>query len=484
MSTPLSIIIVGASGDLTSRKLVPALYGLYRKGRLPAEARIVGVSRSDFTADSFRQHLAKEFREIAPKEFDSAKWEKFAPLIEYVRGDAADPTKLQALVDWLKKREGGQPANRLYYLSVAPELYERIANSLAAVGLNKEDGGFRRVVIEKPFGRNLATAVALNHALHRNWEESQIYRIDHYMGKETVQNILVLRFANLFFEPLWNRRYIDHVQITVAEKLDVGRRGPTYESIGVLRDIFQNHLLQILTLVAMEPATRFDAVSLRNEKLKVLEAVAVPNVQEACINVSVGQYIGYRQTDGVARDSHIPTFAAIRLDIDNWRWQGVPFYLRSGKALKERRSDVVIQFRPPPHLMFKLTPGEMLANNRLVLRIQPDEGIQLHFESKDPEVPEGMLLHNSTMQFSFATEYGAGAIPEAYERLLLDAVNGDATLFMRYDEIERAWAILDPLIAAVEQADAAPPQQYEPHTWGPACADEMLKRDGREWQND
>ena len=483
MSTPLSIVIVGASGDLTSRKLVPALYSLFRKGRLPPEARIVGVSRSDFSADSFRQHLAKEFREIAPKEFDAAKWEKFAPLVEYVRGDAAEPNKIQALVDWLQKREGGGPANRVYYLSVAPELYERIANSLATKGLNKEDNGFRRLVIEKPFGRDLKSARALNQTLHHNWEESQIYRIDHYMGKDTVQNILVLRFGNLFFEPLWNRRYIDHVQITVAEKLDVGRRGPTYDSIGVLRDIFQNHLLQILTLVAMEPATRFDAVSLRNEKLKVLEAVAVPSSQEACVNVSVGQYTGYRKADGVAPGSHSPTFAAARLDIDNWRWQGVPFYLRSGKALKERRSDVVIQFRPPPHLMFKLMRGETLENNRLILRLQPDEGIRLLFQSKDPEVLDGIRLHPSSMEFSFATEYGSGAIPEAYERLLLDAINGDATLFMRSDEIERAWEIIDPLIAAAEQM-STPLPDYAPGSWGPGCADEMLRRDGRQWQDE
>jgi glucose-6-phosphate 1-dehydrogenase len=462
---------------------VPALYGLFRKNRLPPEARIVGVSRSDFSPESFRLHLAKEFRAIAPKEFDSATWEKFAPLVEYVRGDAADSKKIQALTDWLQKREGGAAANRLYYLSVAPELYQRIADSLAAVGLNVEDKGFRRLIIEKPFGRDLTSAVALNRALHAHWQESQIYRIDHYLGKETVQNILVLRFANLLFEPLWNRRYIDHVQITVAEKLDVGRRGPTYDSIGVLRDIFQNHLLQILTLVAMEPATRFDAVSLRNEKLKVLEAVAIPKIEDACGNVVVGQYAGYRQAEGVGPNSHSPTFAAARLDIDNWRWQGVPFYLRSGKALKERRSDVVIQFRPPPHLMFKLMPGEVLETNRLILRLQPDEGIRLLFESKDPEAIDGIRLHPSSMQFSFASEYGAGAIPEAYERLLLDAIHGDATLFMRSDEIERAWEIIDPFIAAAEKSNTPPLPEYQPGSWGPACADEMLRRDGRQWLN-
>jgi glucose-6-phosphate 1-dehydrogenase len=480
MTIPTNIIIMGASGDLTSRKLIPALYRMYRKGRLPENSRIVGLARSDMNSDKFRQHL----KSVAGKEFDPAVWDKFAPLVEYVRGDATDMDKVQPLVNWLNEREHGQPANRLYYLSVRPELYEGIADTLAEAGMNREDNGFRRLIIEKPFGRDRAGAVALNNQLHKNWQESQLYRIDHYMGKETVQNILVLRFANLLFEPLWNRNRVDHVQITVAESLDVGRRGPTYDQSGVLRDMFQNHLMQILTLVAMEPPTRYDAHALRNEKMKVLESIPIPKPDQACNSVVTGQYNGYLKAEGVAKNSRTPTFAAARLMIDNWRWQGVPFYLRSGKALPDRRSEVVIQFRPTPHLMFHLSPDERIINNRLILRLQPDEGIQLRFMVKRPDAPGKVRLTPSNMEFSYAGEYGPDAIPEAYERLLLDAINGDASLFMRADEIERAWEIIDPLIAASEDPSYPAPQSYEPQTWGPSCAHEMLERDGRAWENE
>jgi glucose-6-phosphate 1-dehydrogenase len=479
----LTIIIFGASGDLTARKLVPALFQAYGKGRLPADARIVGVSRSAMTDDQFRTHLVKLAKEVTGKSWDEGKWKEFTGRLHYVAGDAAADGGLAALSAWLKEHEGDKGGDRLFYLSVGPELVPAIVDQLGKAGLAEEKGGFRRLVLEKPFGRDLETAKELNRRLHAHFREDQLFRIDHYLGKETVQNILVFRFANTMWEPLWNHNYIEHVQITVAETVPVGKRGAFYDTTGVFRDMIQGHLMQVLTCVAMEAPARFNADRLRDEKVKVLDAVTVPTVEEACGQVVLGQYDGYLKEPGVKPNSRTPTFAALKLHVDNWRWRGVPFYLRSGKAMKARFSEVVVQFLCPPHLMFPLPAGQSLQCNRLTLRLQPNEGIKLSFQSKVPDT-ERVELRPADLHFEYRDTYGDTAIPEAYERLQLDAIQGDAALFMRSDEIERAWAIMDPIVAAVEKDGGPKPESYPVGSFGPKCADDLLVREGRRWQNE
>jgi glucose-6-phosphate 1-dehydrogenase len=476
---PATIIIIGASGDLTARKLVPSLYRLDRKQRLPDGLRIVGVSRSPFSDDAFCAKMADAVREFSPADWSEESWKAFAGRLHYVPGDAAKPGGLDNLREWLE-RAGVGSGPQLYYLAVAPGLYPPIVTNLGNSGLSREDGGWRRVVIEKPFGTDLESARALNRVVAAHFHENQVFRIDHYMGKETVQNILVLRFANILFEPVWNSNFIEHVQISVAENVTVEGRGAYYDKSGVLRDMFQNHLLQVLTLIAMEPPARFAADPLRNEKVKVLDAVEVPSVEEACKRLVSGRYAGYRNEEGVAPNSRTPTYAAVRLNIDNWRWRGVPFYLRSGKALSARSSEVIVQFHCPPHLMFPLAPGTEIDCNRLSLCIQPDEGIHLRFQSKVPD-QEHMVLRGADLEFHYRETYGDLPIPEAYERLLLDALNGDAALFMRSDEIERAWAITDPFVKASEEGPVCEPEEYPISSEGPPCANEFLARDGRAW---
>ena len=473
-----SIVIFGASGDLTRRKLLPALYNSYRKQRLPENARIVGFARREYDADAFRNLMEGGVKEFAGDVYDQAIWRDFAKRLHYVTGNLTDRSDFEKLTTRLESLEGGN-ADRLYYFSIAPRFYQPTVDRLGACGMVSEAGGWRRVIIEKPFGRDLASAQSLNRAVHAVLNESQIYRIDHYLGKETSQNILFFRFGNTVFEPLWTRNYVDHVQITVAESVDVGHRAGFYDSTGVLRDMFQNHLLQLLTLIAMEPPSSFDADAVRNEKTKVLAAIRAIEADRLAEETVRGQYRGYTDADGVDSHSQTPTYGALKLQIDNWRWQGVPFYLRSGKALATKVSEILIQFRCPPHVMFPLPPGASIRNNFLAICVQPDEGMHLRFEAKVPDTVAE--LRSVDMEFHYADDFEGIAIPEAYERLLLDALQGDASLFARSDGIELSWRIMDPIIHGWETEKAPPMAIYEPGSWGPSEAEELLTREGRSW---
>ena len=472
---PTSIIIFGASGDLTQRKLVPSLFNLYCKGRLPKQFRIVGYGSSDFSDDSFRAHLTEGMKEFSDAKYTAKEWNEFASNIFFIRRGytAEDFTHLD---EFLNEKEG-EGGNRVFYMATPPDAFPKIIDLLGDTKQLKEAHGWRRVVIEKPFGTDLESAKKLNEQIHRVLKETQIYRIDHYLGKETVQNILVTRFANTIFEPLWNRNYIDHVEITVAETVGVEHRAKFYDKIGILRDMFQNHLLQLLMLVAMEPPVSFEATALRNEKVKVLTAIT-PMKEDEIINATVrGQYKGYREEEGTAPNSTTPTYGAVRLFVNNWRWQGVPFYLRSGKSLKEKLSQVTIEFKCPPQLLFPKQEGSMTPNI-LVLYLQPDEGIHWRFEAKVPDTVA--QLRSVDMEFHYSDSFGKTALPDAYERLLLDTITGDASLFTRADEVEAAWSIIDPIIK-VWEAEKEPLASYEPGSWGPKESDELLAREGRSW---
>jgi glucose-6-phosphate 1-dehydrogenase len=475
---PHTVVIFGASGDLTSRKLIPALYLLHHKGRLPPGTRIVGVARTKFTHEAWREELTASTQKFLGKEFHPDSWQTFAANVFYHPGDIDQPADFATLAKFLDEQEGGPGATRLYYLATAPTLYFTAIANLGAAGLADESRGVRRVVIEKPFGTDLKSAEELNRSTHLVFAEKQVYRIDHYLGKETVQNILILRFANSIFEPLWNRRYIDHVQITVAEEVDVGRRAGYYDHAGVLRDMFQNHLLQLLMITSMEAPARFMSELVRDEKVKVLRSIKPMTEAEAAAATVRGQYEGYLQAGGVGPDSQTATFAAIKLHIDNWRWQGVPFYLRSGKVMSCRTSQIVIQFRPPPIMMFANGPRMTHQPNKLVIQIQPAEGIQLHFQSKVPDA--GMKLESTTLDFRFCRDY-SGELPDAYQRLLLDAMNGDASLFARSDEVECAWSLIDPILSAWQNPAVAPLKTYPVGQWGPDYSDQWMRAQGHDW---
>jgi glucose-6-phosphate 1-dehydrogenase len=476
---PTSIVIFGASGDLTWRKLVPGLYNLYVKGRLSPQFQVVGSSRSTYSSAEFREKMLTGVKQFSAETFDQAAWDTFSPNIHYIPGNLDNPDDYRAIDDFLTQHEA-DVANRLYYLAIAPRFFAEAVSHLGELDMVDEQSGWRRVVIEKPFGHDLASAKALNDSIHTTLAESQIYRIDHYLAKETVQNILVFRFGNTIFEPLWNRNYIESVQITASEAVDVGRRAGYYDRSGVMRDMVQNHLFQLLSIVAMEPPVSFEANAIRNAKGNAFSAIRPINGANLAIDTVLAQYDGYLDAEGVAPDSSTATYAALRLYIDNWRWQGVPFYLRSGKALPEKNTEIAIQFKSPPHNMFPMPAEEVLRSNLLSICVQPDEGIHLRFEAKQPDTVADM--RSVDMEFHYEDSFGGTFLPEAYEKLLLEALDGDATLFTRADNIERAWAIIDPIIEGWGGAHGLPLARYVPGSWGPDEAESMLAQAGHRWE--
>ncbi len=490
---PCAIILFGASGDLARRKVVPALYDIAAHEALAERYAIVGFARTPMTDDAFRTGAgvaARSISEVGP--IDDAKWSAFAKCLAYVAGDYDEADaykKLAARLDELDRTQSLH-GNRLFYLATPPEVYPHIVEQLGRAGLARprSANSWVRIVIEKPFGRDLASARKLNQQVLEVFEESQVYRIDHYLGKDTVQNLLVLRFGNGIFEPLWNRNYVDHVQITAAESLGVERRATFYETTGALRDMIQSHVLQITSLVALEPPATFDATAVRNEKIKVLRSIRPFTEESVRRDVVRAQYaageIGgkpeaaYREEPGVSPVSQTETFVAAKLDIDNWRWAGVPFYLRTGKHLARRVTEVVIQFRSAPHVVFR---GKEVEANRLILNIQPDEGISISFGAKLPGTE--MNIRTVTMDFCYRTAFGEGS-RSAYATLLSDCLRGDATLFDRADSVEAAWFFVDPILeawAAGNRAAAIP--TYPAGSWGPGESDALLETDGRRWHN-
>jgi glucose-6-phosphate 1-dehydrogenase len=487
---PGAVVIFGASGDLTSRKLVPALYELASQRRLPMEMAVVGISRTEMSHDEFRAKLREALEGHVSGGVSDEVWESFASGIFYLPGDSKKPETYEGLKGFLKEidAERGTQGNRAFYLSASPSLFPAIVERLGEAGMNEgEDGGWSRLVVEKPFGRDLQSARELNEEIRRYFDEAQIYRIDHYLGKETVQNILALRFANGIFEPIWNQHYVDHVQITVAEDIGVGTRGAFYEEAGALRDIVQNHVMQVLCLTAMEPPVAFDAESVREEKVKVLKAVRPIPEDEVEENSVRGQYTsgwvwgdeveGYREEEDVDPDSTTETYLALRLFVDNWRWAGVPFFLRAGKRMPKKATEIAIQFHSSPHTPFAHHDTEGLEPNVLVVRVQPEEGVSLKIGAKVPG--SGFEVSSVNMDLLYGTAFLEEA-PDAYQRLLLDLMLGDPTLFIRADEAEGAWGILDPVMR--RWAGEKSVEFYPAGTWGPEEADELLERDGREWR--
>ena len=482
---PFTLVIFGATGDLTRRKLVPAIYNLFRQGLLPEPFRIVGFARRPMSDEEFRRDMHEGIGQFLTRPIEEESWSRFAPTMVYHQGNFREA---EGFVSLARRLESDVfPANRLFYLASQPSEFSQVVSQVGRAALvRKEPGAWCRLIVEKPFGRDLASARELNDCIGRVFGESQIFRIDHYLGKETVQNILVLRFGNSLFEPLWNHKYVDHVQVTVSERVGVAGRGEYYEQAGALRDMVQNHVMHLLSLVAMESPVALDADAVRDEKVKVLRALRPIAPECAAAELVRGQYTagavggqkvpGYRQEEEVAPDSDTETFAALKLFIDNWRWSGVPFFVRTGKRLPAHVTEIGIHFRSVPQVLFNLGRTAPMLPNVLALRIQPNEGISLRFQVKVPGL--GMRIQPLEMAFSYAESFGT-APPEAYERLLLDAALGDATLFTRSDEVEAAWTFVTPLLEACGEKS---PAVYEAGSWGPKEADELIEADGRRWQ--
>ena len=494
VAPPAVLVVFGASGDLTSRKLMPAVENLALRRLLSPGFSVVGVARTEMDDQEFLDRMQASVKESGDNGEEARHvWDSFAAGgFRYVAGEYSDPEtfkKLKAVLDEIDEQRG-TAQNRLIYLATPPDTFPVVVEGLANCGLNRpaNEGAFVRIIIEKPYGRDARSAEKLDATVHAVFTEDQVYRIDHYLGKETVQNVLALRFANAIFEPIWNRRYVNHVQITVAEQLGVGHRGGFYEKAGALRDIVQNHVMQVLALTLMEPPATFDAGGIRDEKVKALRAVDILSPDEGARDVVRGQYRagwvqgsevhGYRDEEGVHPHSQTETYVAMRLKVDNWRWAGVPIYVRTGKYLPKRVTEVAMEFNRVPHLPFAMSQAEGLEPDALVLRIQPDEGITLRFGAKVPG--QAFRVRSVSMDFF----YGAAFLeetPEAYERLLLDALLGDPTLFIRSDEVAQAWRIVDPVLEAFEEGDL-PLARYEAGTWGPPEADALVDRDGRRWR--
>lgn len=489
---PGVMVIFGATGDLTKRKLIPALYNLATDKLLSQQFAIIGVAIDDFSTESFRDKLSKDIRQFATCEVNPNVWNWFLERIDYLRGDFNNPATFQNLKSLIEKACSDHkiPPNYLYYLATAPMFFGEIVRQLGSADLATEQGGnWRRVVIEKPFGHDLESAKSLNTEIKEVLEERQIYRIDHYLGKETVQNIMVFRFGNGIFEPIWNRRYIDHIQITAAETVGVEQRGGYYETSGALRDMVPNHLFQLLTLTTMEPPISFSADAVRDEQAKILHAVQVPTPEDVLSESIRGQYgdgtvdgthvPGYRGEDKVAPDSHTETFVALKLMIDNWRWANVPFYLRTGKRLAKRVTEVSIQFRQAPLILFRDTPVDQLKTNRLIIHIQPDEGISMQFGAKVPGPI--MKLGSVEMDFNYVDYFGTTP-STGYERLIHDCMCGDATLFQRADMVEAGWSVIQPVLDVWKALPARSFPNYSAGSWGPKESDDLLARDGRRWR--
>jgi glucose-6-phosphate 1-dehydrogenase len=486
---PCGLVIFGASGDLTKRKILPSVYRLQKNRLLPEQFFILGTGRTKMSTDQFREEVRSAVKNALPMDFDESSWRELVDKLDYspveysVQETYTRSLKEKLLQQEKKHKTGG---NRIFYLAIPPTLYENVISNLGMAGLSREEGGYTHVVIEKPFGRDLDSARRLNHIVKDSFEEKQVYRIDHFLALETVQNILMLRFANSIFEPLWNRSYIDHVQITASETLGVEQRAGYYEEAGVIRDMFQNHMFQLLALTAMEPPFAFRAEPVRDEKVHVFDSIKPFPTDRLSDFVAIGQYgrgkiglnsvPGYREEKGISGKSVTPTFAAMKVLIDNWRWSGVPFYLRSGKRLSHRRTEISIHFKPVPYLMFSNTLNEPIEPNRLVLRVHPDEGMSLLLQTKNPG--SEICLNPISMDFSYQKD----VLMDAYEWVLLNCMHDDQLLFVREDGVERTWALLTPVIERLEsitEADRFP--NYAAGSSGPEEADLLMRRDGRKW---
>jgi glucose-6-phosphate 1-dehydrogenase len=487
---PTALVIFGATGDLAHRKLLPALYNLAHEGQLPERFEVIGVGRRTHEDEEFRDTVVDSIERFSRRRPDQSVLEGLLSELRYVQGSFDDDSVYEELARTLREfdEQAGRPLDRVFYLSTAPEFFPVIAGKLGAAGLNRCDRAEVRTVIEKPFGYDLASARTLNAQLLEVFEETQIFRIDHYLGKETVQNLMALRFANALFEPMWNRNYIDHVQITAAEDIGIGGRAGYYEHSGALRDLVQNHMLQLLALLAMEPPTAFNADRLRDEKLKVLEAIVPPTIDEVPGMAVRAQYApgviggervpGYREEEGVAPYSRTPTYAALRLHVSNWRWAGVPFYLRTGKRLARKLTEIAVILKPVPHVAFQSSGSVGIQANQIVFTVQPDEGVSVAIGAKIPGTR--MRIRPVNMEFRYGTSFLSES-PEAYERLILDAMRGDATLFTRNDEIEALWGIIDPILEAWDKDKSSTIPQYEAGSSGPREADALLEP-GHVWR--